>query len=153
MEIDQYIAVENIAVGINATDKASAIAQLVGHASNVKTLNTEYITKLLLIREQKKSSGYGKQIAILHLIDRSISEISITIGTFKTPLAWDAVDGKTVTVAALILSPHRCIKEYIAVIPLVCKVLAEDTIRTSIVSMYTAAQILTVLNSVKGKYA
>lgn len=153
MELDQYIAVENIAVGINATDKASAIAQMVGHASNVKSLNAEYITKLLLAREQKKSSGYGKQIAILHLIDRSIPEISVTIGTFKSPLQWDAVDGKLVTVAALILSPHRSVKEYIAVIPYVCKALAEDTVRASIVSMCTAAQVMTVLNSLKGKYA
>lgn len=153
MEHDLFIAKEDIVCGLDATDKASAIAQLVGHVSKTMPLDTVALTKLLLTREQKKTSGCGKQIAIVHLINPIIPNMKVALGTFKSPVPWDSVDGKPVLLAAIIVAPPRMLKEYFPLIIRVAKTLAEDSTRLSLTNMGTPAQIMTVLNAAKERYA
>ena len=151
MEHDLLIAKEDIVCGLHATDKASAIAQLVGHVNKTMPLDTVALTKLLLAREQKKSSGCGKQIAIAHVINGVVPNMKVALATLAQPVKWDAADGKPVSLVALIIAPPRELKEYFPLVIKVCKMLAEDNIRISILNMQTPAQIMAVLNAVKGR--
>jgi mannitol/fructose-specific phosphotransferase system IIA component (Ntr-type) len=115
-------------------------------------LDTVAVTKLLLGREQKRTSGVGRQIAIAHLLASQIPNIHVVFATFKNPVPWDSVDGKPVKVAALVLSPPRQLKDYFPLVMSVSKCLADESVRLSLLNMITDAQMLTVLNAAKGKY-
>lgn len=150
MGIQSFITKENVVVGIDAIDKASAIAQLVGHASLSLPLDTVAVTKLLLAREQKKSSGCGKQIAIPHVINSIIPSLMVILGIFKNPVPWDSVDGKSVRIVCIVLCPSRQVKDYFVAVGAVSKSLSDESIRLSLSNMKTIPQVLTVLNAAKG---
>jgi mannitol/fructose-specific phosphotransferase system IIA component (Ntr-type) len=145
MGLEQHLCKENFFALAPATDKTSAITHLVGHAQLSIPLDAPAVIKHLLSREVKRSSGCGKNIAIVHMLDRSIPNISVTVGTFKGLVPWDAVDGKGVRVAALVLSPPRHLRSYMSLVAEVCKVLADDATRASLTVMTTPAQMMTVL--------
>ncbi len=104
---------------------------------------------MLLERELKRSSGYGKQVAIVHTINSAIPNINIVLATFKTPVPWDAADNKPVKLAVLVIAPPRRLNDYFSLIQSVSRILAEDSIRLSIESMNTPSQIMTVINAVR----
>jgi mannitol/fructose-specific phosphotransferase system IIA component (Ntr-type) len=117
------------------------------------TLNVEPVTKSIFAREDKKSSGCGKGIAVPHLIGPDVHELVIIVATFEMPVEWKSADNKPVTVAGMILAPTRYLKEYFPLMTQLAKTLADDSVKCSLLSMNTSAQMCTVLKAAKDRYA
>lgn len=144
-----YIAQENVIVGLQGNDKASIISQIIGHVANTSFIDSSLTCKLLLERERKRSSGCGKQVALLHLIDHSIPERIIALATLKSPVKWDSVDGKDVRAVGIVLAPPNFMKYYFDTIRQTAKILGDDTTLCSVLNMETAAQVAKVFHSFK----
>ena len=132
---------------MEVADKTSAINELIGHVSKTIRFNTTIVTKMLHNREQKRSSGCGKQVAFVHLISASIEERVIALATLKTPLEWDSIDKKPVKIIGLVLDNPKFMPEYFETITRYAELLANDTVRCSIISMNTVDQIFTVIHN------
>lgn len=149
--LEQFILPQHMLCRIKVADKKTAINLFIQNA--VHEINFEQVTKSVFAREDKKSSGCGKGIAVPHLISPDIHELVIVVATFESPVAWDSSDNKPVTVSGMILAPTRYLKEYFPLVTQLAKTLADDNVKRSLLSMNNSAQMCTVLKAAKDRYA
>lgn len=148
--LEKLLTRERIVAGLYATNKIEAIQIAV---KQMLSVDADLITKLIIEREARKSYAYGKGIAIIHLINDRIQNLTVSIITCSPAIDWDAADKKHVSIIGVVLSPSRGMDDYINVIKEVSKALANENLRFSIVNMDTEDQILAVIKNMKDTYA
>jgi mannitol/fructose-specific phosphotransferase system IIA component (Ntr-type) len=97
-----------VKVPLEGMDKDSVITELVDLLDQNGSLPDRNSTlEEVLSREQIRSTGVGFGIAIPHGRSATVSEPVMAVGITHTPVDFDSVDGRPVSIVVLLLSP-RC---------------------------------------------
>lgn len=105
MKIEEFLAAENVFVGVNAPDKTRLLADLSSRAAGRLGCEVGDITGEVQRREDLGSTGMGGGIAIPHARLARLDKPFGLLARLKRPLDFDAVDGRAVDLVFLLLQP------------------------------------------------
>jgi fructose-specific phosphotransferase system IIA component len=93
-------------VPLKSRDKQSAIAELIDLLdANKLLLDRNAALQAVLEREQIRSTGIGTRVAIPHGKCKAVNELVMALGIAHSPIDFDSIDGKPVTIIILLVSP------------------------------------------------
>jgi len=94
-----------VKIGMESTDKEEAFEELIDLLVRTgKITDREKALDAIYTREEIRSTGIGKGVAIPHGKDGSIKQITAAAGTSKDGIEFDAIDGKPVHLVFLVLA-------------------------------------------------
>jgi len=105
MRIEDFLAAENVLVGVNASDKKRLLADLSVRAAERLGREASEIASEVQRREELGSTGVGGGIAIPHARIGQLDKPFGLLARLKRPLDFDAVDGRAVDLVFLLLQP------------------------------------------------
>ncbi|QEL14868.1 PTS sugar transporter subunit IIA [Limnoglobus roseus] len=66
---------------------------------------SEQVVERVMRRESLGSTGIGRGMAVPHATCNRIERVACVVGRLPQPVAWSAIDGEAVRMAALVVSP------------------------------------------------
>jgi mannitol/fructose-specific phosphotransferase system IIA component (Ntr-type) len=106
MRLTEILKPENIKVPIEAAGKADAIGELVQLlAANSEIKDPKKVLDSVLERESTRTTGIGNGLAIPHGKCTGTDHLVMAIGRPKTPIDFQAIDGRPVNLIWLLASP------------------------------------------------
>lgn len=106
MRLTEILKPENIAIPLKAKNKTEAIAELVGLlGKNGEIKDPKSVLDSVLEREATRTTGIGKGLAIPHGKTSGTDHLVMAIGKPETPIDFQAIDQKPVSLIWLLTSP------------------------------------------------
>ena len=106
MKIHEILNSKAIKIGLDSTNKADALKELVNVLVQVQDIgDPKAIVKALLEREELGSTGIGQGIAIPHGKTDKIGELVAIMGISHKGVDFDALDGEPVYIFFLLVTP------------------------------------------------
>ena len=115
MRLTEILKPQDIKVPLQATTKAEAIAELVevlkasGYFGEPKTdkatENAKKVLDAVMEREATRTTGIGNGLAIPHGKCNGTKDLVMAIGKAATPIDFQAIDGRPVTIIWMLASP------------------------------------------------
>jgi PTS system nitrogen regulatory IIA component len=105
MDIKEFLSVDNIAIGLSATDKASVLRELSRRAAIALKLSIADVTNEIERRDQLGSTGIGDGVSLPHARMHDVKRPFGIMARLTTPIAFDAIDEQPVDLVFLLLLP------------------------------------------------
>jgi len=107
MILTQILQPTCVKVPLDGKDKYAVITELVTVLDENKLIqNRQTVLDAVFTREQTRSTGIGSGIAIPHGKCTAVKELVMALGIAASPLDFDSVDGKPVSIVILLVSPQ-----------------------------------------------
>ncbi|MCA9263823.1 MAG: PTS sugar transporter subunit IIA [Planctomycetales bacterium] len=108
MKFSDFICEEAVTSNLEADDKASVIAKMVGslvEVGRIKEEDREGIISAVLKREELGSTGIGRGVAVPHTKHPSVDKLVGTVAVSAEGVDFDSLDGEQVQLFFLLVSP------------------------------------------------
>lgn len=132
MKLTDFVIAQAIIPQLTSKDRDGVIeelmAALVAAGAAPAALNAE-LSKSILDREKKGSTGFGKGVAVPHVKHQKIKKIAAAIGISPKGLDFNALDKMPVYSVVLLLSPADKPDEHLQAMENVFSHLQKDTFR------------------------
>lgn len=107
MILTQILQPTCVKVPLEGKDKDSVITELVDLLdANRLIQNRQTVLDAVFTRERTRSTGIGSGIAIPHGKCSAAKELVMALGVTESPIDFESVDGKPVSIVILLVSPQ-----------------------------------------------
>lgn len=114
MKLTDHLTPTLIKVPLAATDKKSAIAEMVDLlVQGGVTESRDTLLAAVMERENQRTTGIGLGFAIPHAKTDAVKTLVIALGRTAQPIDFAAIDGKPVNLIALLVSPSNATSQHI----------------------------------------
>lgn len=140
-QISALLPVSNIVVDIDVASKAECFAAVAALFERTAGLVKANVAASLAAREKLGSTGLGQGIAIPH---GRIARLSAAIGAFarlRTPIAFDAPDGKPVDQVFVLLVPEQATDQHLQLLSELAQMFSERAFRDRLMAAKDAAAL------------
>ena len=142
MRLTEILKPENIKVPLVSTTKADAIAELVNMlASNGEVGDPKKVLESVLDREATRTTGIGNGLAIPHGKCNGTDHLVMAIGKASTPIDFQAIDGRPVTLIWLLTSPPDKTGPHIHALARISRLMTLDKFRQALNLAQTPQEI------------
>src|SRR3954468_23605961 len=142
MRLTEILKPQNIKVPLQATAKAEAIGELVNLlAANQELSDPKRVLDSVLEREATRTTGIGNGLAIPHGKCTGTDHLVMAIGRPKTPIDFQAIDGRPVNLIWLLTSPPDKTGPHIHALARISRLMTIDKFRQSLAEAKTAQEI------------
>lgn len=107
MSIIDYIAADQIMVGVAGSSKKQLIEQLTERAAELTGLCRRSLFEIVMRRERLGSTAIGNGIAIPHAVHQDLTRTVGIIAVLTSPVDFDAQDRKPVDIVCLVIGPQN----------------------------------------------
>lgn len=148
MKLKDFIVTQAIIPELKASDRDSAIRELVESLANAGAIPGEIVDDIvaaLIKREQNGSTGFGKGVAVPHAKHPKITRMSATIGRSAGGLDFAALDHQPVYSIVLLLSPENQPQQHLSAMNTVFTNLQKDLFRRFLRQSSTQQAIIDLL--------
>ncbi len=140
MRLTDILSLECIKVPMDATDKTSAIAEMVDLLDcGGKLIDRELMRQAALEREATRTTGIGNGLAIPHGKCAGVVDLVMGVGKPAQPIDFNSIDGKPVTLVIFLASPPDKTGPHIQALARISRLMTDPKFRQSI-EKATAAQ-------------
>ncbi|HEX3357802.1 MAG TPA: PTS sugar transporter subunit IIA [Tepidisphaeraceae bacterium] len=149
MKLRDFIISDSIVADLKATDRDSAIRELVTSLSSAGALPADAVDEVvaaLVKREQNGSTGFGKGVAVPHVKHPQVKQMSATIGRSATGIDFAALDHQPVYSIVLLLSPDNQPQQHLQAMNTVFTNLQKDLFRRFLRQSATQQAIIELLD-------
>ena len=149
MKLRDFIVSESIVADLKATDRDSALRELVTSLANSGAIAPESVDDVvaaLIKREQNGSTGFGKGVAVPHVKHAGITRMVGTIGRSASGLDFAALDHQPVYSIVLLLSPENQPQQHLQAMNIVFSNLQKDMFRRFLRQSATQQAIVELLD-------
>ena len=132
MKLREFIVHDAIVAELEASDRDSAIRELVTSLSNQGALPADSIDEVvaaLIKREQNGSTGFGKGVAVPHVKHAKVKKMAGTVGRSTGGIDFAALDHQPVYSIFLLLSPENQPQQHLQAMNIVFSNLQKDMFR------------------------
>ena len=132
MKLTDFISTSAIVADLAATDRDSAIAELVGalaEAGNVSRSKVDELIEAIMQRERVATTGMGKGVAMPHAKHAAVKKVTATIGRSKDGIDFNALDQAPVYTVVLLLSPPNEPEQHLQAMETIFRHLQRDNFR------------------------
>lgn len=105
MNVADLIAPTAILVEVRASEKMKLLEGLAARAAAMAELDPTAVVEGLRRREELGSTGMGGGVAIPHARLPGVTQPMALFARLKSPIEWDAIDGRPVDLVCLLLLP------------------------------------------------
>jgi fructose-specific phosphotransferase system IIA component len=146
MRLSEILKPENIQVSLQATTKSEAITELVDLlGANSELQDKGRVLDAVLEREATRTTGIGNGLAIPHGKCNGVDHLVMAIGRAATPIDFQAIDGRPVTLIWLLASPPDKTGPHITALARISKLMTIDKFRRAINDAPTAQDVYNII--------
>jgi len=149
MKLKSIITPKAIVTSLDATERDAVVAELVDaliDSGSADASLREELIAMVLEREQKGSTGFGRGVAVPHVKHPSASSIHAAIGLSQAGVDFNALDRQPVYSIFLLLSPADSPEEHLQAMEVIFKNLSQETFRKFLRQADSADDVLTLLD-------
>ena len=133
MRLTEILKPQDIKIPLEATTKTDAIAELVNLlAANGAVTDPKKVLEAVLDREATRTTGIGNGLAIPHGKCPGVGNLVMAIGKAATPIDFQAIDGRPVTLIWLLGSPPDKTGQHIHALARISRLMTIDRFRQSV---------------------
>lgn len=142
MRLTEILKPQNIKVPLSATTKSDAIGELVNLlAANGEVMDPKRVLDSVLEREATRTTGIGSGLAIPHGKCTGTDHLVMAIGRPATPIDFQAIDGRPVSLIWLLTSPPDKTGPHIHALARISRLMTIDRFRTALIEAPGAQEI------------
>ena len=151
MKLHEFVVKQAILPQLTATDRDGVIRELINALATGGAIPAgvrEDLVKLIIDREKKGSTGFGKGVAVPHVKHARIKRMAAAIGISHKGVDFNALDKAPVYSIVLLLSPMDKPDEHLQAMENIFSSLQKDTFRRFLRQATTAQEVLDLLQEV-----
>src|SRR5215211_1537310 len=142
MRLTDILKPENIKVPLDSTTKTDAIGELVTLlAQNKAITDPKKVLDSVLDREATRTTGIGNGLAIPHGKCNGTDHLVMAIGRPQTPIDFQAIDGRPVSLIWLLTSPPDKTGPHIHALARISRLMTIDRFRSALAEAASAQEI------------
>src|SRR3954467_13290131 len=142
MRLTEILKPQNIKIPLEASTKSEAIGELVSLLSaNTEVTDAKKVLDSVLERESTRTTGIGNGLAIPHGKCTGTNHLVMAIGRPKTPIDFQAIDGRPVNLIWLLTSPPDKTGPHIHALARISRLMTIDKFRQSLAEAATSQEI------------
>jgi fructose-specific phosphotransferase system IIA component len=146
MRLTEILKPQNIIVPLEAKTKNEAIGELVSLlAKNGEIQDAKAVLDAVLERETTRTTGIGNGLAIPHGKCAGTNQLVMAIGKLATPIDFQAIDGRPVSLIWLLTSPPDKTGPHIHALARISRLMTIDKFRQALTQADTAQKIYDVI--------
>jgi mannitol/fructose-specific phosphotransferase system IIA component (Ntr-type) len=147
MRLSEILKVQNIKLPLDSTDKIGAITELVNVlAANNEIADAKKVLDSVLEREATRTTGIGNGLAIPHGKTDGTTDLVMAIGKPTTPIDFQAIDGRPVTIIWLLSSPPDKTGLHIRALANISRMMTIDRFRAALNAAKSAQEIFDTIS-------
>lgn len=143
--ICELLTVDLIQLAVDAPSKKRVFEQAGLLFEEHRGIARSKVFDSLLARERLGSTGLGDGIAIPHGRIKGLKEAVLSIFRLAEPVAFEAPDGKPVSVLIFLLVPEQATQHHLEILSEVAEMLSDPGIRTALQSHVDPAALFDVV--------
>ena len=137
--IAELLPVANVLIDLDAGSKADLFAAFGRLFEAVNGLRGDQVVGSLVAREKLGSTGLGQGIAIPHGRIKGLTEARSAFARLKSPIAFDAPDGKPVSQVFVLLVPEHATEQHLQLLSELAQMFSETRFRENLATPTDAA--------------
>ena len=142
MRLSDILKPQDIKIPLEATTKTDAIAELVNLlAANGEVTDPKKMLEAVLDREATRTTGIGNGLAIPHGKCNGTPDLVMAIGKATTPIDFQAIDGRPVTIIWMLTSPQDKTGPHIHALARISRLMTIDKFRQSVAGAKTSQEL------------
>lgn len=148
MKFSDFVSPKAMVAAMKATDKESAIAELVDSlvaAKEIQGEDREDILRAIRRREELGSTGIGRGVAVPHTKHSSVDKLIGTVGVSVDGLEFESLDGEPVQLFFLLISPPDRPGDHLRALENISRQLRDDSFCRFLKQAKTAEDIMQLL--------
>lgn len=146
MRLTDIIKPDNVKVPLAATNKTDAIKELINLlAEHGDVADPAKVLGVVLDREATRTTGIGYGLAIPHGKTAGTNAVTMAIGKCPTPIDFQAIDGRPVSIVWLLVSPPDKSVVHIATLARITKLMMKDKFRIEMNRANDAESVLKLI--------
>lgn len=146
MRLTEILKPENVKLPLVADEKEAAIGELINLLTDNGELgDPDRVRKAVLEREATRTTGIGDGLAIPHGKTDGVTHLVMALGRAKTPIDFQAIDGKPVTLVWLLSSPADKTGPHITALARVSKIMAKASVRRKLAEATSAREMYDII--------
>ncbi len=143
MEISDCLSEETISLDVSGKDKSEILSDLVGLLKkNTPLFTMEKVVRLLLEREELKTTGIGSGIAIPHCKIADVDRLYIAIGLSRKGIEFQSLDNNPVHLIFLIIAPEDSGSGHLKICAKIVRLLRNPKVRETLLKIPTTDKII-----------
>jgi fructose-specific phosphotransferase system IIA component len=146
MRLTEILKPQNIKVPLQSTTKTDAIGELVKLlADNKEITDAKKVLDAVLDREATRTTGIGNGLAIPHGKCNGTADLVMAIGKASTPIDFQAIDGRPVTLIWLLSSPPDKTGPHIHALARISRLMTIDRFRQALTGAKTPQEMYDII--------
>jgi fructose-specific phosphotransferase system IIA component len=142
MRLTEILKPQNIKLPLMAKIKTEAISELVDVlATSGEVTDAKKVLDSVLERESTRTTGIGNGLAIPHGKCNGVSHLVMAIGRPATPIDFQSIDGRPVTLIWLLASPPDQTGPHIHALARISRLMTIEKFRQALVAAQTPQQL------------
>lgn len=130
MRLSEILKPANIKIGLESTAKQASIEELVNVlVANGDIADAKKVLESVLERESTRTTGIGNGLAIPHGKSPGAAHLTMAIGKASTPIDFQSIDGRPVTIIWLLVSPPDQSGVHIKALAAISRLMTSDKFR------------------------
>ena len=135
MRLTEILKPQNIKIPLEAKNKTEAIGELVKVlAASGDIADSKKVLDAVLEREATRTTGIGNGLAIPHGKCSGTKDLVMAIGKAATPIDFQAIDGRPVTIIWMLASPPDKTGPHIHALARISRLMTIDKFRHSLMN-------------------
>lgn len=148
MRLTDILSLDCIKIPMVATDKKSAIAELIDVAGAAgKVSDRDQMLQATLEREATRTTGIGNGVAIPHGKCPAVRELIMAVGKPAAPIEFESIDGKPVTIILFLASPPDKTGPHIQALARISRLLVDQKFRLALDKAASADELFGLITS------
>ena len=146
MRLTEILKPQNIKVPVLAKVKTEAIAELISLlADNGEVVDPKKVLDSVLEREATRTTGIGNGLAIPHGKCNGTDHLVMAIGRPQTPIDFQAIDGRPVTIIWMLASPPDKTGPHIHALARISRLMTIDKFRHALLGAKDAKEAFDII--------
>lgn len=142
MKITDILKESCTCVPLKSADKTGVITELVDVLDDSGALtDRDNVLKAVLAREETRSTGIGKGLAVPHGKSHGCDRLLMAVGKPKEPLPFDAADGRPCRFIVLLTSPVDKTGPHITALARISRLWEHEAFRLAVAQAKTPAEL------------
>ena len=148
MKLADLLSEDRVVIPLESSDKDGVLKELVtACAISLGISDTDQLLKKVREREEIKTTGVGKGVALPHAVWDGVDGVQLTLGVAPEGLDFDSYDADPVFLVFLIVT-HGMTTSYLTVLERVAKLFLDERDWRKILAAASPAEVLELLRDI-----
>jgi fructose-specific phosphotransferase system IIA component len=148
MLLTEILTEKRIKAPLLATTKQEAIAELLDLlVADGAIADRDKALAAVMDRENTRTTGIGNHIAIPHGKTTAVSELAMAIGLAATPIEFESIDHRPVSLVILVVSPLDQTGPHIQALAHISRLLSNDPFRNKLIAAPNAHDAMKLIKA------